>query len=87
MVALLAFLARTWLEMPIVGGTGFFQLARGYAIAQTHWFDLTTGDAIVGYNITVVSLGLYRFCSVLLIAPSYLLSSCHDPLCVPRLMV
>ncbi|KAF2322784.1 hypothetical protein GH714_030708 [Hevea brasiliensis] len=41
-------------EMPIVGRTGLFRLARGYAIAKTHWFDITTGDAIVGYNITVV---------------------------------
>ena len=57
MVALLAFFARTWLEMPIVGGTGFFWLARGYAIAKTHWFDFTTGYAIVGYNVTVVHQG------------------------------
>lgn len=41
-------------EMPIVGGTGLFRLARGYAVAKTHWFDSTTGDAIVGYNVTVV---------------------------------
>ncbi|KAF3434616.1 hypothetical protein FNV43_RR21701 [Rhamnella rubrinervis] len=41
-------------EMPIVGGTGVFRLARGYAAAKTHWFDPTTGDAIVGYNVTVV---------------------------------
>lgn len=41
-------------EMPIVGGTGVFRLARGYAVAKTHWFDPTTGDAIVGYNVTVV---------------------------------
>ncbi|GAY62397.1 hypothetical protein CUMW_217430 [Citrus unshiu] len=27
-------------EMPIVGGTGFFRLARGYAVAQTHWMGL-----------------------------------------------
>ncbi|XP_010531503.1 PREDICTED: dirigent protein 23 [Tarenaya hassleriana] len=40
-------------EMPIVGGTGLFRMARGYAIAQTHWLDPTTGDAIVGYNVTV----------------------------------
>ncbi|KAL0757164.1 hypothetical protein Bca101_094832 [Brassica carinata] len=39
-------------EMPIVGGTGMFRMARGYAIAQTHWFDPKTGDAIVGYNVT-----------------------------------
>ncbi|GAY63061.1 Dirigent protein 23 [Citrus sinensis] len=41
-------------EMPIVGGTGAFRLARGYAIAQTHWMDLKSGDAIVGYNVTVI---------------------------------
>ncbi|KDP27569.1 hypothetical protein JCGZ_19574 [Jatropha curcas] len=41
-------------ELPIVGGTGVFRLARGYAVAKTHWFDITTGDAIVGYNITVM---------------------------------
>ncbi|KAJ7978590.1 Dirigent protein [Quillaja saponaria] len=41
-------------EMPIVGGTGIFRLARGYAIAKTHWYDPITGDAIVGYNVTLV---------------------------------
>ncbi|CAK9162075.1 unnamed protein product [Ilex paraguariensis] len=42
-------------EMSIVGGTGLFRLARGYAIAQTYWLDPTTGDAIVGYNVTVAT--------------------------------
>ncbi|XP_021900453.1 dirigent protein 23-like [Carica papaya] len=41
-------------EMPIVGGTGIFRLARGYAVAKTYWFDAKTGDAIVGYNVTVI---------------------------------
>lgn len=41
-------------EMAVVGGTGIFRLARGYAVAQTHWFDIATGDAIVGYNVTIV---------------------------------
>ncbi|KAH7574914.1 hypothetical protein ACOSP7_005769 [Xanthoceras sorbifolium] len=41
-------------EMAIVGGTGIFRLARGYAIAHTHWFDAASGDAIVGYNVTIV---------------------------------
>ncbi|CAI8616799.1 unnamed protein product [Vicia faba] len=41
-------------EMPVVGGTGLFRMARGYAIAKTHWFDMTSGDAIVGYNVTLV---------------------------------
>ncbi|KAI4371283.1 hypothetical protein MLD38_019538 [Melastoma candidum] len=40
-------------EMPIVGGSGVFRFARGYAHARTHWFDLTTGDAIVEYNVYV----------------------------------
>ncbi|CAA2981699.1 dirigent 23-like [Olea europaea subsp. europaea] len=42
-------------EMAIVGGTGLFRLARGYAIAQTYKFDAATGDAIVGYNVTIVT--------------------------------
>ncbi|KAM7258238.1 hypothetical protein ACFE04_013979 [Oxalis oulophora] len=29
-------------EMPIVGGTGVFRLAHGFAFAQTHWLDPTT---------------------------------------------
>ncbi|KAK7258041.1 hypothetical protein RIF29_32436 [Crotalaria pallida] len=41
-------------EMPIVGGTGLFRLARGYALAKTYWLDPTTGDAIVGYNVTLL---------------------------------
>ncbi|GMH02987.1 hypothetical protein Nepgr_004826 [Nepenthes gracilis] len=41
-------------EMPVVGGTGLFRMARGYARVRTYWIDLTTGDAIVGYNITVL---------------------------------
>ncbi|CAI9089687.1 OLC1v1024306C1 [Oldenlandia corymbosa var. corymbosa] len=42
-------------EMAIVGGTGLFRLARGYAIAQTYSIDLTTGDAVVGYNVTIAT--------------------------------
>ncbi|KAI8021592.1 Dirigent protein 23 [Camellia lanceoleosa] len=41
-------------EMAVVGGTGLFRLARGYAVAKTHWFDPISGDAIVGYNVTIV---------------------------------
>ncbi|XP_058098877.1 dirigent protein 23-like [Magnolia sinica] len=41
-------------ELPIIGGTGMFRLARGMALAKTHWFNATTGDAIVEYNVTVV---------------------------------
>ncbi|KAJ4970852.1 hypothetical protein NE237_003951 [Protea cynaroides] len=41
-------------EMPVVGGSGLFRFARGYAHAKTHWFDPTTGDAVVEYNVYVI---------------------------------
>ncbi|KAL5762592.1 hypothetical protein ACOSP7_018856 [Xanthoceras sorbifolium] len=40
-------------EMPIVGGSGAFRSAHGYALAHTIWFDYKTGDAIVEYNVYV----------------------------------
>lgn len=40
-------------EMAVVGGTGLFRLARGYAIAKTVTLDPSTGDAVVGYNVTL----------------------------------
>ncbi|CAJ1907481.1 unnamed protein product [Sphenostylis stenocarpa] len=40
-------------EMPIVGGSGAFRFARGYAQAKTHTFDLNSGDAVVEYNVYV----------------------------------
>ncbi|KAG6604995.1 dirigent protein 23-like [Cucurbita moschata] len=40
-------------ELPVVGGTGAFRFARGYALARTYWFN-AAGDAIVGYNVTVL---------------------------------
>ncbi|XP_008241179.1 PREDICTED: dirigent protein 21-like [Prunus mume] len=40
-------------EMPIVGGSGLFRFARGYAHASTHQVDFKTGDAIVEYNVYV----------------------------------
>lgn len=41
-------------EMAIVGGTGLFRMARGYAVAQTVRAE-ANGDAIVGYNVTVAT--------------------------------
>ncbi|KAL8136219.1 hypothetical protein AgCh_010712 [Apium graveolens] len=40
-------------EMPVLGGTGVFRFARGYAQAQTHSIDYNTGDAVVEYNVYV----------------------------------
>ncbi|KAI0491704.1 hypothetical protein KFK09_025964 [Dendrobium nobile] len=41
-------------EMPIVGGTMLFRLARGYVQARTYSFRPETGDAIVEYNCYVL---------------------------------
>lgn len=39
-------------EMPVVGGTGMFRLARGYCLAKTYSMDQM--DAIIGYNVTLI---------------------------------
>ncbi|ESQ29612.1 hypothetical protein EUTSA_v10023714mg [Eutrema salsugineum] len=41
-------------EMPVIGGSGHFRFARGYAQARTHVFDLKSGNAIVEYNCYVL---------------------------------
>ncbi|XP_019196031.1 PREDICTED: dirigent protein 22-like [Ipomoea nil] len=41
-------------EMPIVGGTGVFRLARGIATAQTNYFNVTSSNGIVEYNLVVL---------------------------------
>ncbi|KAL6526003.1 hypothetical protein OROHE_015527 [Orobanche hederae] len=41
-------------ELPIVGGSGVFRLARGSATAQTVWLNITSGDAVVEYNVFVL---------------------------------
>ncbi|KAF7825479.1 dirigent protein 22-like [Senna tora] len=41
-------------EMPVIGGSGLFRFARGYAEARTNWFSANTGDAIVEYNVYVM---------------------------------
>ena len=43
-------------EMPIVGGTGVFRYARGYALAKTFSFNQKTGDAVVEYNVSVLHI-------------------------------
>lgn len=41
-------------EMPVVGGSGIFRLARGHVELRTKLFDKKTGDAIVEYNCFVL---------------------------------
>ena len=41
-------------EMPILGGTGVFRFAKGYAQLRTYMFNLTSLDAIVEYNVYVL---------------------------------
>lgn len=40
-------------EMPIVGGTGLFRLARGVALLTFYSFDIPGGNATVEYNVIV----------------------------------
>ncbi|XP_051147110.1 dirigent protein 23-like [Andrographis paniculata] len=37
-------------EMPVVGGSGLYRLARGLVTARTVWLNVTTKDAVVEYN-------------------------------------
>ncbi|KAM0052154.1 putative dirigent protein [Helianthus debilis subsp. tardiflorus] len=41
-------------EMPVIGGSGVFRFARGYALANTVRFNLRNGDAVVRYNATIM---------------------------------
>nr|GFA76563.1 dirigent protein 21-like [Tanacetum cinerariifolium]GFA76570.1 dirigent protein 21-like [Tanacetum cinerariifolium] len=41
-------------EFPVVGGSGVFRFASGYAEARTYFFNVTSGDAIVEYDVYVL---------------------------------
>ncbi|CAI9765457.1 unnamed protein product [Fraxinus pennsylvanica] len=40
-------------ELAIVGGTGVFRMARGYAITNTYSYDVETSHGVLEYNIYV----------------------------------
>jgi len=40
-------------ELPVIGGSGVFRFAKGYAEARTISFDFITGDTVVEYNVYV----------------------------------
>ncbi|CAN1144325.1 Dirigent protein 19 [Linum perenne] len=40
-------------ELPVVGGTGVFRLAKGYALLKTYLFHVEAGIAVVEYNVYV----------------------------------
>ncbi|OVA06294.1 Plant disease resistance response protein [Macleaya cordata] len=40
-------------ELAVVGGRGKFRLARGFAKLRTHYLNVTNGDAIIEYKVTV----------------------------------
>ncbi|KAK7287248.1 hypothetical protein RIF29_00420 [Crotalaria pallida] len=60
-------------EMPVIGGSGHFRFARGYAELRTHYFSPKTMDAIVEYNIYVLHYScsdvIYRRLINLLLIP------------------
>ncbi|XVF45490.1 hypothetical protein PTKIN_Ptkin02bG0210800 [Pterospermum kingtungense] len=41
-------------ELAVVGGTGKFRMATGFAQLKTYFFNSTSGDAIVEYHVTLI---------------------------------
>ncbi|XP_058078139.1 dirigent protein 4 [Magnolia sinica] len=41
-------------ELAVVGGRGKFRLARGFAHLKTYYLNITNGDAIIEYDVTLL---------------------------------
>ncbi|XVE67120.1 hypothetical protein DITRI_Ditri08aG0135000 [Diplodiscus trichospermus] len=46
-------ISETERELAVVGGRGKFRMAKGFAQLKTYFLNVTNGDAIVEYNVTV----------------------------------
>jgi hypothetical protein len=40
-------------ELAVVGGRGKFRMATGFALIKAHFLNVTTGDGIIEYNVTI----------------------------------
>ncbi|XP_037491124.1 dirigent protein 4 [Jatropha curcas] len=47
------FITETKRELAVVGGRGQFKMARGFAELYSRYFNVTAGDAIVEYTVTL----------------------------------
>lgn len=45
-------------ELPIVGGTGVFRMARGIAVSNTHSYDVEASYGVLEYTLYIVHYGL-----------------------------
>ncbi|KAL0316980.1 UNVERIFIED_CONTAM: Dirigent protein 2 [Sesamum angustifolium] len=45
-------------ELPIVGGTGVFRMARGIAVSNTHSFDVNTNYGVLEYTLYITHYSL-----------------------------
>ncbi|MED6158974.1 hypothetical protein PIB30_038038 [Stylosanthes scabra] len=41
-------------ELAVIGGSGLFRFAKGYALLNTYWVDPKSGGTIVEYNVYVI---------------------------------